>query len=118
MVKMVRVLRGEDGRICRIFRNDKKYLDFPSCQVYTVTKSEAVKDLREQVYERSGHECERCGRAITWVSMEMHEKIHRGKGGEQSLENCVALCHNCHTGDADSEHGNRRWKTARLGLND
>ena len=118
--KMVKVLQGGNGRACCIFRNDKKWINFPPEKVYTTTKAEAVRDLREQVFELSKNpltglsECRRCGRIITWESMEMHEVVFRGRGGEQSLENCEALCHQCHTGSPDSAHGNRRWQTAKL----
>ena len=120
--KIVRALMGQNGRAEKIFR-DKTWLDSPVERVYQTTKKEAVADIREQVFERCGgdspaggeiHECEECGRRITWDTMEMHEKIPKGKHGEVSLENCVALCHLCHTGSADSAHGNRRWQTAKL----
>ena len=35
----------------------------------------------------------------------MHEKQHRGKGGEISLENSEGLCAFCHL---EVEHGDRR----------
>ena len=120
-LKIVKALRGENGRICRIFRNDKAWLSFSAEQICTTTKAEAVLDLREQVFELSKNpltglaECCKCGRSITWESMEMHEIVFRGRGGEQSLENCEALCRECHTGSQDSAHGNRRWQTAKLG---
>jgi hypothetical protein len=31
-----------------------------------------------------------------------------------SVENCEALCHACHQGDADSAHGNRRFQSAKI----
>ena len=118
-VKRVRALIGPEGRPVRIFR-DKQWLDFPTEQVVEMTKAAAVGSIREQVFERARNpltglfECENCGRIITWKNGEMHEILPRGKGGEQSLENCEALCHQCHTGSPDSAHGNRRWQTAKL----
>jgi hypothetical protein len=37
----------------------------------------------------------------------MHEKLHRGKGGEISFENSILICHPCHR----HEHRDRnpRW---------
>ena len=74
----------------------------------------AVSVIRQQVFERavksdsrSGAHCEKCGEAISWSSMEMHEKITRGERGEISLTNCVALCHECHQG-RNGAHWNRR----------
>jgi hypothetical protein len=118
-VKWVRVLIGPEGRPVRIFRN-KDWLDFPAGQVVEMTKAEAVGSIREQVFERARNpltgqfECENCGRIITWDSMEMHEVLPRGGGGEQSVENGEALCHSCHTGSPDSAHGMRRWQTAKI----
>ena len=123
MAKTVRVLIGKNGLPKRIFR-DKQWLDFPSNTVVSMDRSEAVKIIREQVFDRCHvyildagydfHECERCSKSINWMTMEMHERIPKGKGGEVSLENCEALCHSCHTGSPDSAHGNRRWQTSKI----
>ena len=116
--KMVRVELGDNGLPVRIFRKDKKWLECPEDKLAWMAKAEAVGKIREQVYERSrssiGPGCERCGKRITWDSFEMHETVPRGKGGEQSLENCEALCWWCHQGSPDSAHGNRRWQTSKL----
>lgn len=118
--KLVRV-EIVDDLPARIFRN-KEWKTCPN-PVHLMDRSSAVKSIREQVYERSrglqGPGCERCGRRITWESFEMNEKRPRGAGGgktkgEVSLENCEALCHQCHQGSPDSAHGNRRWQTAKL----
>jgi 5-methylcytosine-specific restriction endonuclease McrA len=121
--KHVRVLIGDNGLPVRIFR-DKQWLEFAPSLVPLMDRAHAVAIIRELVYERSHvdlpeagydvHECERCGRQITWETFEMHETVPKGKGGEVSVENCEALCHNCHTGSPDSAHGNRRWQTAKL----
>ena len=117
--KWVRVLIGAEGRPVRIFR-DRQWLNFPAGQVVEMTKAGAVGSIREQVFEFSRNpltglfECTNCGRIITYKSGEMHERVPRGKGGEQSLENCEALCRQCHTGSPDSAHGSRRWQMAKL----
>ena len=87
-------------------------------------RAKAVGAIRAQVYDRAEveneeHECERCGRFITWDSFEMNEIRPKGAGGgktggEVSLENCEALCHGCHQGSPDSAHGNRRWQTSKI----
>jgi 5-methylcytosine-specific restriction endonuclease McrA len=116
--KWVRVLIGGGGRPVRIFR-DRQWRDFPSGQVVEMTKAEAVKSIREQVFERSRnpltglYECEKCGRIITWDTGEMNERIPKGSGGEVSIANCEALCHGCHQVGPDSAHGDRRWQTAK-----
>lgn len=72
-------------------------------------RSEAVQMIRQAVFKRSDGECERCGTTITWKTMQMHERVHKSQGGEVSLSNCWALCHGCHQGRPDSEHGDRRF---------
>jgi len=120
--KQVRVLIGDNGLPVRIFRN-KDWLDFDPSLVPLMDRSRAVGSIRAQVYGRSwdefergvnDHLCDRCGRGITWETFEMHETIPKGKGGEVSLSNCEALCHQCHQGNAGSAHGNRMWQTAKL----
>lgn len=116
MSKLVRVQIGNNGLPVHIYR-DKSWRENENVQIMDRTR--AVGAIRAQVYERSEsengwHECEACGRIITWESMEMHEKVFKGKGGEVSVENCTALCHQCHTGNQDSAHGDRRWHTSKL----
>lgn len=125
MEKKVRVLVGENNLPARIFRKDKEWLKFEPHEWIWMGKADAVGLIRLQVFERTGGrvfegetlvkgKCEECDRYITWDSMEQHERIFKGKGGEVSLENCIALCHNCHTGSPTSAHGDRRWQTAKL----
>ena len=116
--KQVRTQIGLNGLPIRIFR-DKSWRDLPEDQVQKMDKAHAVGAIRAQVYDRSEtkdewHECEKCGRLISWESFEMNEKIPKGSGGEVSLSNCEALCHPCHQGNSDSAHGNRRWHTAKI----
>lgn len=113
MSKLVRVQLSPEGLPIRIFRN-KDWRLLPEEEVAILTKQEAVGKIRQAVYHRSNSFCERCGRRITWDSLEMHETLPKGKGGEVSLENCEALCHQCHTGSPDSAHGDRRWQTAKI----
>lgn len=125
MEKKVRVLIGDNDLPVRIFRKDKEWTKIPLDKWIWMTKADAVGLIRLQVFERTGGKvfegetvvrgkCEVCERYITWDSMEQHERIFKGKGGSVSLENCVALCHDCHQGRPDSAHGNRRWQTAKI----
>lgn len=95
------------GNVIRIFKSpgaaaaskagrENRIAEFP--------RVDAVRMIREQVFIRSNHECEYCGGPINY-KFHMHEKIHRGQGGEISLENCVALCAKCHL---QGEHGDRQ----------
>lgn len=122
--KLVRVLIGEKGLPVKIFR-DKSWLNYSEDEIGWMSKAEAVGLIRKQIFERvknplSGQfECAKCGKIITEQSGEMNEKRPKGAGGgktggEVSLENCEALCHQCHQGSPDSAHGNRRWQTAKL----
>lgn len=79
---------------------------------YLLDKREVVGAIRRQILERQHHECLRCGALISEESMHMHEKIHRGRGGEISLENSVGLCADCHIGRS-GEHGSRRPQFTR-----
>jgi len=120
--KLVKVELGPEGNVIRIFRKDKAWLSCPEDRLGVLPRAMAVKQIREQVYRRAHRFngglpsafCERCGRSISWTTMEMHETVPKGKGGEVSLENCEALCHQCHTGSSDSAHGNRRWQSSKL----
>lgn len=116
--KLVHVELGDSGLPCRIFR-DRSWRNFPEDRIALISKAEAVKSIRDRVFVRAKNddgtaECERCGRYITWESFEMNEKIPKGSGGEVSLSNCEALCHDCHQGHPDSAHGNRRWQSAKI----
>ena len=116
--KLVRVELDDLGNVIRIFRKDKKWLSCPGNRLGEMSKVDAVYKLRLSVYERSrsliGPGCERCGRRITWDTMEMHETLPRGKGGEQSLENCEALCRDCHQTGPDAAHKDRKWQTSKI----
>ena len=96
---------GADGRATRII----KILSYSphDPEVHEMSRKQAVEDIRRQVFERAGGTCERCAaQRITWDSMHLHEQVHRGKGGEVSVENSVALCARCHISPV-GEHANR-----------
>jgi 5-methylcytosine-specific restriction endonuclease McrA len=101
----------------RILRTTKDAMDLPPERVTQMARSVAVGYIRKQVIDRArrkhGVFCEYCGEPINEFLGEMHEKLPKGSGGEVSLDNCVFLCHDCHTGKKDSEHGDRRWQTAK-----
>lgn len=58
-----------------------------------------TEEIRRAIWERQGGTCIRCPSLITWNQMHMHEKVHRGRGGEISLENSEGLCYECHLGE-------------------
>jgi 5-methylcytosine-specific restriction endonuclease McrA len=99
-----------DGTILRVVKNAEAW-KIPPERLRHWPKADAIRTIRKQVFERAGYMCEFCGKNLTWEGGEMHEKLPKGKGGEVSMDNSVAVCHQCHTGRADSEHGNRRWQS-------
>ena len=120
--KQVRVEIGPNGLPCRIFR-DTSWKTCDSVQI--MDRAKAVGAIRAQVYDRSQapegghHECERCGRYITWDWFEMNEKRPKGAGGgktggEVSLENSEALCKACHQTEPDAAHKDRRFQSSKI----
>jgi 5-methylcytosine-specific restriction endonuclease McrA len=102
---------GYDGEgVSHIFKTyanavRSKFADIGNIKEYP--RREATREIRQRVLQRAGNQCEDCGKLVTWETMNMHEKIHRGDGGEISLENSIAVCFKCHT---EIEHGNRRLR--------
>ena len=80
--------------------------------VRQMARSVAVGFIRQQVFARAKRGmltmCEFCGNTITPGTGHMHEKLAKGNGGEVSLDNCVAICADCHIGPT-GEHGDRKW---------
>lgn len=52
----------------------------------------AWRALRQQVLDRAGGRCERCG----GIADDAHHVVARVDGGPDSLANVVALCSGCH----------------------
>ena len=96
----------------RILKHFSDGLNLDPDLVQQMARVVAVGYIRDQVFERAKRGnltfCEYCGSLITAGTGHMHERIPKGKGGEVSLDNCVAICARCHIG-ADGEHGNRKW---------
>lgn len=111
MPKQLVWVEVDGDRPIRILRNHLEVWKLPLEQVRQWPKSEAVKNIRDQVFDRCKGECEHCGKRVTKLTGELHEMIHKSLGGEVSLDNCRFLCHGCHQGRKDSEHGERRWQS-------
>jgi 5-methylcytosine-specific restriction endonuclease McrA len=122
--KYVFVEINDHGDPVRILKNCKATRHLPVESVREMTKAEAVGGIRLAVFERTKQEtgfpqCEWCGQYITWKTMEMHEKIFKGKRdengnyGEVSLDNCVGLCRPCHQGP-NGAHADRKWQSAKI----
>jgi hypothetical protein len=95
---------GTDN-IIRIFKSQKAAFEsriFPNFLVEVLYEA-AVFSVRHQLFVRSGGFCEWCGDILTEQSGHMHERKHRGKGGEISLENSAFICAKTHK----DEHADR-----------
>ena len=118
MAKSMVYVETKGDLIWRIIPHTHLVWNLPEETIQQWPRSEAVKTIRDQVFARSGGECEDCGARVTKVTGEMHERLPRGKGGEISMTNCCFLCHACHQGRPDSEHGARRFQTSKKGPNE
>jgi 5-methylcytosine-specific restriction endonuclease McrA len=49
--------------------------------------------LRNEVVRRDNWRCQSCG---TTSNLEVHHKEFRGHSGDDSDENLITLCHECH----------------------
>ena len=54
---------------------------------------ERYEQLRQQVLRRDGWRCQTCG---SRSNLEVHHKEFRSQGGDDSEENLITLCTNCH----------------------
>jgi 5-methylcytosine-specific restriction endonuclease McrA len=55
---------------------------------------ELYERLREQVLRRDGWRCQYCGARS---NLEVHHKEFRSQGGDDSEENLITLCVECHS---------------------
>jgi 5-methylcytosine-specific restriction endonuclease McrA len=96
MRKMVWIERDPvSAQPIRIFRS-KSAAMYSEGIVRLAEYATSVTAIRHQIFLRSKGECEICATPITESSGHLHEKQHRGKGGEVSLENSIFICPPCH----------------------
>ena len=93
--KIVPVELDAEGTAIRIFKS-RNTASVSGVDFAWMQYGEAVKEIRHKIWLRCGGECEFCGSIINENTMEMHEKIHRGKQGEISLVNSRAACRGSH----------------------
>lgn len=99
------------GWAIRVFKSHKSMvfaMPYTECG-YTkkMDQALAISQIRRQIFARQEGVCVNCPEMLTWGSGHLHEKIHRGQGGEISLENSEMLCYSCHLGKHGA-HGDRR----------
>ena len=56
---------------------------------------ELYEQLRNQVLRRDGWRCQACG---SMSNLEVHHKEFRSQAGDDSEENLITLCADCHSG--------------------
>ena len=112
---------GSHGLAVRIFRKERQARQHPAWGTSVIrqfSRKEATFQIRKQVFARDCYSCVKCGRALQWSTMEMHEKQPRGtilktesgySGGEVSVANGETRCHTCHTGPGGAHDRNPRF---------
>ena len=58
-------------------------------------KGKAAKQLREQIYQRSGGNCDYCGTGVGEV-WDLHHRQLRSQQGDDTFANCIVTHHVCH----------------------
>jgi hypothetical protein len=106
----------ETGQIIRIIKLSHEAYRLEPERVQQVAKKVAVEEIRRAVFKRATDDdgivhCEDCGKRIDWYTGHMHERLAKGKGGEVSVENSVAICPYCHL---QVEHGDRRFQSSKI----
>lgn len=99
--------------VVRIFRSRKASIAasrrIPCGNIVLKKYGDAVGELRHTLFLRSQGNCEQCNSPINEKGSHMHERKHRGKGGEISLGNSILVCAACH----DFDHRDRKPKFRR-----
>lgn len=68
------------------------------------------RELREKILTRCQGYCEKCGFGLT-EDFALHHRKLRSRGGQDTIENLVALHHKCHNLGTDSVHMNIKVAT-------
>lgn len=101
----------QTGQPCEIFKNEKEARNSTSGaadEIMLWARDSATEIIRRAVFNRDNWECTNCHDAsLTWGSAHMHEKKHRGDGGNISVANGTTLCYNCHI-NTEAGHGDRQ----------
>ncbi len=66
--------------------------------------ADAYRTLRRKILGRDGWRCQHCG---SISALEVHHIQHRSRQGEDSEENLISLCLECHRHQATMQNGNR-----------
>lgn len=69
-------------------------------------KGKAMEALRVEVFARDKGICQNCGKYVSWYNGHLTHIKSRGAGGDDSMENCLWKCPDCHI---RIEHGGVKW---------
>ena len=75
----------------------------PELYISTTSKFKRNPDVVAEVLFRANGKCEECKEAAPFIRksdhtpyLEVHHKISLSEGGDDTVENCIAVCPNCH----------------------
>jgi hypothetical protein len=86
----------------------RAFTTYPSMmELVEMDRAEAVGMIRHDLFIKQKARCIACNKIVTEEQAHMHERVHRGQGGNISIDNSEILCSTCHIGP-DGAHGNRR----------
>ena len=108
---------ARSSRVIRIFKSESAAMRAENPYSYDLVLmryENAVASIRRQLFFRSHGYCEICGALVLYSSGHMHEQIHRGQGGDISLENSIFICPKCHA----REHDDRNPRFYTSGIKD
>ena len=60
--------------------------------------SKEISKIKERLYRKYGCKCEVCKKKFNKNKLTAHHIIMRSKGGEDTEENLLIRCYNCHFG--------------------
>lgn len=88
----------------RLERLSKVESTKPEIQISTVASFKRNADVVVEILERANGKCENCKSDAPFVRksddtpyLEVHHKKSLSEGGEDTIENCIAVCPNCHS---------------------
>ncbi len=90
-----------------------KMLKVPKTKIETITTFIRNEYVKAETINRANGVCESCSKPAPFIRksdrtpyLEVHHKLPLAEGGEDTLENTVGICPNCHR----NEHfGNPKW---------
>ena len=70
-------------------------------------------DWKKEIKERQGYRCAMCGKRFSVRELQIHHCQNRCRGGNNSNENCCAVCKECHKYIHET-HGNNFYDPRQI----